>query len=103
MDQYRDDIIQPLYQASELGSVTKQDVLQAERGQEPLTLAHMQTVETVIMEPAPDLASVLAKLELGLDDGAFDRFDNDAGLRVLIDDIRRIANVGGGHECKSAN
>lgn len=96
MNQYHDEITQPLYRAHEAGIATIQQVFQAEDGWSPYTSARADAVNTVILTPAPDFASVVRKIELGLGDGAFDGSDEaERMLRVLADDIRRIASVGG--------
>lgn len=92
MNQYRNEIIKPLCEAHDAGTATIQQVLQAEKGWSPYTSAHADAVNAMILASAPDLASVIAKIELGLDDGALDgSCDAERMLRVLADDLRRLA------------
>lgn len=96
MNHYSEEILQPIYTADDAGIVTDQQVLHAEKGSWPYFSAHSDAVNAVLLTPAPDLEAVIAKIELGLGDPALD--DDEAAqrmLRILADDIRRIANVGG--------
>lgn len=95
VNRYRNEITEPLYTAHEAGSATIEQVLQAEDGWSLYTGALADAVDSFILTPAPDLASVVAKIEMGIDDGAFDGgAEAERMLRVLADDIRRLANVG---------
>ncbi|GLT02196.1 hypothetical protein GCM10007897_36010 [Sphingobium jiangsuense] len=96
MERYSKEIIQPLYAAQKAGLATLQQVFQAENDWHPYTTAHAQAVNSIILTPAPDLASVVDKIDLGLSDEAFDGSeDADRMLRTIADDIRRLTTQEG--------
>lgn len=96
MNRYREEITKPLYKALEDGTATIQQVTHAEDGWAPYVETHTEAVNAVIRTPAPDLGAIVSKIELGISDGPV--AGNDAAgrfLRVLADDIRRIADAEG--------
>jgi len=90
MDRYHRLIVQPLNRAYEAGTATRADVSQAEDRWGPYLTDHLRAVDDVIATPAPDLAAVIRKLEVGLSTAVFG-YEGQHELRIITDDIRRLA------------
>lgn len=96
MNQYREEILVPVSKAMKAGEASYQNVLDAEEGWAPYTNVHADAVCAVITTPAPDMAALVAKVEMGIADGVFDSPDISRRMvMALADDIRRFASVGG--------
>jgi hypothetical protein len=93
-DRYREHIIAPVRQALEEGLVDAAVVSAAEDGWDPHTSLHYDAIVALITTPAPDLAAVAEKIDLGRSEGAFtaDR-QADQMMLCISDDIRRIAGL----------
>ncbi|WP_062785278.1 hypothetical protein [Novosphingobium capsulatum] len=93
-DRYREHIMAPVLQAHKDGFVDGKAAEVAEEGWEPHTSLHFDAIEALITTPAPDLAAVAEKIDLGRAEGAFTNGNRaDQMMLCLSDDVRRIAGM----------
>lgn len=84
--------IQPANLAHDAGTGSFDAVVDAEEAWSPYTTAHAQAVNTVLMTAAPDWAAVAQKLEMGLEQYAFDGGDkSEEMLKIILADVRRLS------------
>lgn len=83
--------VRPLDMAHRAGKGSFDAVVEAEEMWSKYTIAHARAVNNLIMTPAPDLAAVQKKLEMGIRDCAFGSDDQgEAMLKVILEDVRRL-------------
>jgi hypothetical protein len=58
---------------------------------DPLGSKHEAALQRLLRTPAPDAAALARKLELALDERAGEFFGDEAGMKVIKRDARRIA------------
>jgi hypothetical protein len=56
---------------------------------------HEAALQRLLKTPAPDLAGLVRKLELALDERSGEFFGDEAAMRAIKRDARRIAALGG--------
>jgi len=92
MERYEGEVSLPIDRAYQAGNAPFEDAFDAEEEEWSYTSLHSAAVDALIMTPAPDLACVATKIDLGLANDAFQgRDEADSLLRAIADDIRRLA------------
>lgn len=82
------------------GFVAAEAALAAAAGAEdevydPIGERHEVALQRLLRAPAPDLAALVRKLELALDERSGEFFGDEAVMRAIKRDARRLAAVGG--------